>query len=916
MYRMKKNYLLALVLLGLALALPARTMFVSPTGNDVNTGAIDYPYLTINHAVSLVQPGDTIYIRGGKYLLNAGIKIRAAQTGRADARIYMWAYNKEKVIIDGSLIPTPDEASFKQARCIYMNHEAAYWHFKGLELCNAKDNGMKMEGSYNIVENCKFHGNNDSGLQIGMYKDFTIEETKSLPAGDPQFNPGYQFCRGNIIINSDSYYNYDKVLYNGSADDGGDADGFGCKLFPGPGTEYHGCRAWENSDDNWDMYMVYHPVIIDNCWAWKAAFDSTGVSTGGNGNGFKLGGGGSSGGAAFAQSVGAHLVHNCVSFENAAKGYDQNNAYEAMYIINNVGWGNAYNYRFPTIFQYGTMYMRNNIGFKPVISNHEFLSANVTGSQVPNTAFNSWTTIDGCDPYKDGNKVNGSAVNVKDHSSDFKSLSSVLFKADRQSDGSLPDNDFAKLKDGSVFIDKGEVINNLALTSSIPVASRPVGYIQLPNLTINYNGVNADMGAYENGVSTQGGLVLIEGSAAQTVYTGSSITKIVYKWNGAATDVTVANLPAGLTAVKDATVKIVTIQGNPTATGTYSVTTVGGVSPVTLSGTITISTLAPATLICSSNNATQTVNIGSPIADIIFQMGGGATAFELTGLPDGLNKVVNGNLLTISGTPTADGTYLVKATGGMSTLSITGNIIRVIPTKVLTGDWYHIQDPLISVPNDLKGVITLTNGSDTYPVVWNPEYSESGTVPSGCTIGAVNVERGGSITWNLPSLVDLQVNMYFTGSRTIKVSWTQNGVTSSWTSASIAKGTFTGYHLMAQAGIVDTKSPISVTFTNMATGGGIRIYDFYVKVYDTATTTTAVENASAQKDIYPMYQTESGLIVYGDIAQLKVYSLSGTVVAQSILSQFVDTHTLNAGVYILRIMDKAGKNITQKFIKR
>ena len=121
---------------------------------------------------------------------------------------------------------------------------------------------------------------------------------------------------------------------------------------------------------------------------------------------------------------------------------------------------------------------------------------------------------------------------------------------------------------------------------------------------------------------------------------------------------------------------------------------------------------------------------------------------------------------------------------------------------------------------------------------------------------------------------------------------------------------------MAQAGIVDTKSPISVTFTNMATGGGIRIYDFYVKVYDTTSTTTAVENAGSQKGTYSMYQTESGLIVYGDIAQLKVYSLSGTVVTQSILSQFVDTHTLNAGVYIVQILDKTGRTTTQKFIKR
>lgn len=912
---MKRNYLLLFILLCLSGIVSARTMFVSLNGNDANPGTIDNPYLTINHVVDIVQPGDTIFIREGTYMLTAGIKIKAKQNARADARIYMWSYKTEKVVIDGSLIPHTDVVTFKMARCIYQNHEANYWHFKGLELCNAKDNGMKEEGSYNIIENCKFHDNNDSGLQIGMYKDFSVEETKSLPAGIPQFNPGYQFCRGNIVINCDTYYNYDKVAFDGSADDGGDADGFSCKLFPGPGTEYHGCRAWNNSDDGWDMYMVYHPVVIENCWSWKAGYDKNGVGLG-NGNGFKLGGGGTSGGAAFDQSVGAHLVHNCVAFDCLHKGFDQNNAYEAMYIFNNLSFNNEYNYRFPTIFEYGSMYMRNNIGFRPVLLNHEFLSSDKTGSQVPNTAFNSWTTIDGCDPYKDGNKVNGVVVSTKDHSAEFKSLSSALFLADRQPDGSLPDNDFAKLKPGSIFIDKGEIINNLSLPSFIPEASRPVGYVQLSNLTIPYNDAAPDMGAYETGNSTSATLTLTQGTANQTVYTGSAINSIVYKWGGAATDVTVTDLPAGVTIQKDATVKIVTISGNPTTTSTYTVTTVGGVASVSISGTITISTVAPGTLVCSGNNATQTINTGSAIADIIFQLGGGATAFEITGLPAGLTQTINGNQLTISGIPTADGSFTVKATGGMTTLSLSGSITRVIPTKVLTGDWYHIQDAWDVLPADLNGIITLTNGTvAANPTVWNPTYVESsGSAPGGCTIGAINVERsGGAVTWTLPSLVELRANLNFTGSRTLKISTLQNGVTTNWTSASLAKGTYLDYNLMTQAGLTDTKSPISVTFSNLATSGGIRIYDFFVRIYDVNTDNHPVK---AGMVTFPMYQTESALVVYGDLAQLKVYSVSGTIVKQSVLSQFVDTHDLNAGVYIIQITDKTGRITNQKFIKK
>ena len=86
---MKKLYSTAILLLCFSAFIHARTMFVSTNGNNSNTGTIDQPYLTINYAVSVVQPGDTIYIRGGKYMLSAGIKIKAAQTGRTDAHIYM-----------------------------------------------------------------------------------------------------------------------------------------------------------------------------------------------------------------------------------------------------------------------------------------------------------------------------------------------------------------------------------------------------------------------------------------------------------------------------------------------------------------------------------------------------------------------------------------------------------------------------------------------------------------------------------------------------------------------------------------------------------------------------------------------------------------------------------------------------------
>ena len=586
----------------------ATDIHVATNGSDDNAGTETAPLATIAKAMEVVKPGDRILVHEGTYYITKRIKIPALNT-TPDVRCELRAYPDDaagKVIIDGSNMVASSEIEFKQSRCIYVNHEANYWTFYGLTLQNALDNGMKIEGSYNTVERCVFRWNNDTGLQIGMFKDFSIEETKSFPiSGQPAFNPNYSYCRYNKIINCDSYENADTKSYSGS-DDGGDADGFACKLFPGPGTEFHGCRAWTNSDDNWDLYMVYHPVVIDHCWAWHAGYFKNGKE-GVNGNGFKLGGGGSAGGAAFDQSTGAHVVTNCVSFENLHKGFDQNNAYEGMYIINCTAWGNEYNYRFPTIFKYGGMVIRNCVGWGATaeksgvaVGNHEFLSPDKEGYQEPNTAFNSWIDIDGCSPIKEGYKEGKTQIVTQNHSGEFLSLSSTDFLAERQADGSLPNNNFARLKPNSIFKDKGTPIVGFEpkrFMTEAEATAAGLELIQADDLYIPYNDAAPDFGAYELD-GTPADIVIPEkitltcntANSSQEIVEGQPIAPITYEWNEVGKSVDIKNLPQGLSSSTEG--NTVTISGTPTTSGTFTITVSGengtGVKDVTTTGIISL----------------------------------------------------------------------------------------------------------------------------------------------------------------------------------------------------------------------------------------------------------------------------------------------------------------------------------------
>ena len=196
--------------------------------------------------------------------------------------------------------------------------KGSYWYFKNIKVTGAGDNGLYIGGNYNVIEDCEFFENRDSGLQLGR-SNGDLTDLNDWPSN-------------NLIKNCTSYANYDDETY------GENADGFAAKLTVGYGNVFDGCIAYHNSDDGWDLYAKVDSgnigtVFLYNCVSFENGFLPDGkVTRDGDGIGFKLGG---------STMVGDAVLVNCMAFNNRLHGFSDNSNPGVLSFVNCTAFNNS-----------------------------------------------------------------------------------------------------------------------------------------------------------------------------------------------------------------------------------------------------------------------------------------------------------------------------------------------------------------------------------------------------------------------------------------------------------------------------------------------------------------------------------------------------------------------------------------------
>jgi hypothetical protein len=403
--------------------------YVATWGNDNDSGTFDSPWATWQRALSTANTGDTVYFRGGVWYpttyaeignilaINPNGYVPLGHSGTAENPICFFNYPGETPILDCSQMVIV--GNFNTAMMIT---EAHYIHLKGLTVRNV----------YQHTSNVQAFGISSTKSSNLTYENIT-QHNISGRAFTHTATVGYFGITSDTTryINCDAYNCCDTLnVRPGNAADGWKLDGE-----PGGFIYLEGCRAWNNSDDGYDM-SGNAIGVFKNCWA---------IGMGGwgqDGNGFKFGG------VRVNLATPSYYILNCLAAFNQGTGFGELD-FAPFYrsnarIYNNTSYSNGWGYwSLPNAaYPVRNSIYRNNISYKDTV----IALINDGGYDL---AYCTWVW----DFTHYPQNFPSTEVTVTD--ADFISINPHGLTGPRQADGSLPNLNFLKLAKGSDLINAG-----------------------------------------------------------------------------------------------------------------------------------------------------------------------------------------------------------------------------------------------------------------------------------------------------------------------------------------------------------------------------------------------------------------------------------------------------------------------------
>ncbi len=200
---------------------PKRIFYISPSGNDSNSGGMQSPWKTITKANAVIQPGDKVVIASGTY---TGQAIRPANSGKVNERIIYEASGEVIVESSNTLINLVDRSYVAIIGPYIFRNPGSEWVVMRNGTRNTIDgatfigkatssySGVNLGSSltYTVIKNSTFR---DWGKTEGQWGDamriegatYTlIENNQFVNAGHAllDLNSSHNIVRGNLFENN------------------------------------------------------------------------------------------------------------------------------------------------------------------------------------------------------------------------------------------------------------------------------------------------------------------------------------------------------------------------------------------------------------------------------------------------------------------------------------------------------------------------------------------------------------------------------------------------------------------------------------------------------------------------------------------------------------------------------------------